>query len=201
MPLRWRLSKAASFFSLSSASTCAACQALSTWALSLNGSSVTLFSAWGLSFARATNYGFLGERSAVLGALSRACLWTIILACFFVGGIYLWRKSRTGVHYLSLGTMAGAGASTVVDRIRVGGVVDYFLIHPPAALHAIVFNLPDVLIVTGASVLLFSLLMCNKKCGSGCQCQGEKTHCLGTDAKLWLEKPPIGPSTPNPPDV
>lgn len=75
---------------------------------------------------------------------------------FFVGGLTL--------------IMAG-GASNLIDRIMNNGQVVDFVVVRVGGLSTIVFNLADILIVTGAVILVFSAT----KCGLS-MAQGDGSH-------------------------
>ena len=76
-----------------------------------------------------------------------------------VAGMYVFQlknKGNTGLK-ISLGLLAGGGASNLFDRMKKGHVVDYFsFLTPFKKFNEIVFNLSDIAIFIGAFVIVFS---------------------------------------------
>lgn len=84
-------------------------------------------------------------------------LVAIIIVCL----LYFLRKSYHEQHWLYVFsfTLVLAGAvSNLIDRISFGFVIDYFDMQ-----YFTVFNLADVMIVTGALILVFSNIDLSKK--------------------------------------
>lgn len=66
--------------------------------------------------------------------------------------IYLYRKNLL-VQILGLSLMIGGATSNLIDRVKLGHVIDY--INFP---YFSIFNLADVMIVVGACILIFIFL-------------------------------------------
>jgi len=79
----------------------------------------------------------------------------IVLACT-IAGVVLVRmvRSRRMLLNVARGTVVGGVVSNVVDRVGLGAVVDYLVVHTGAQVR-FVFNLADVAIIGGA-LLLFA---------------------------------------------
>ncbi len=82
-------------------------------------------------------------------------LFAIVAVVVVVGIIVFYRylPPRQGLLRLSLGLQLGGALGNLLDRVRLGSVVDFidFKIWP-------VFNLADMAIVAGVSILAFVLL-------------------------------------------
>ena len=94
----------------------------------------------------------------VFGAVLPAAdsrLIVIVLACT-IASVVLVRmmRSRRMLLNVARGAVVGGAVSNIVDRARVGAVVDYLVVHTGAQVR-FVFNLADVAIITGA-LLLFA---------------------------------------------
>ena len=88
---------------------------------------------------------------------------TSVVSVFLL--IYLWRKRRAGhgIFLTSITLIVSGGIGNLIDRIRLGYVVDYldFRFFP-------VFNLADICVVTGSLLMLLYLFWIEpKQNGSG----------------------------------
>ncbi len=83
----------------------------------------------------------------------------LAIACF--AAFVVWRRTRKNLDCVFLGVSLGAATSTLVDLLRLGAVVDYWLLHVPSLGFAVAFNLPDILI-SMATLLLAFRLSCKK---------------------------------------
>jgi len=96
---------------------------------------------------------------------SRQGQW--ILASFAVlavcaMAIWLARGATTRLVATSLGLIMGGAASNAVDRISLGGVADFFLLHA-FGFYWYVFNIADVAIVAGVIGLVYDSLVASRK--------------------------------------
>jgi signal peptidase II len=96
---------------------------------------------------------------------SRQGQW--ILASFAVlavcaMAIWLARGVTTRLVATSLGLIMGGAASNAVDRISLGGVADFFLLHA-FGFYWYVFNIADVAIVAGVIGLVYDSLVASRK--------------------------------------
>jgi signal peptidase II len=123
------------------------------WALASlpNGREVTIIPDW-LWFRLTTNsgasLGLLAGNNMVLAGVSLLIVVAVI--------ILLFRGSAGGqIGAAALGAVAGGATSNLVDRIRLGGVVDFIEVH----LWPTDFNLADAAIRSGLVLLLLALLV------------------------------------------
>ena len=85
--------------------------------------------------------------------------WQMVLSAFAVAasvGMWVW-MARLGASRLmagSLGLIIGGALGNAVDRIRIGGVADFFSLHA-FGFYWYVFNIADVAIVAGVIGLLY----------------------------------------------
>lgn len=85
--------------------------------------------------------------------------WALaVLALVIVGMLmhWLWREPR-GRMVLAVGLICGGAVGNVIDRIRIGAVVDFLDFHA-AGWHWPAFNLADSAITIGVAVLLLDSL-------------------------------------------
>jgi lipoprotein signal peptidase len=101
-----------------------------------------------LGFNEGVAFGMFADwfsgRPTTLAALT----FGLILAL----GVWLWR-TRQWSYALGLGALMGGGLSNVIDRLRIGAVVDFIDFHA-WGYHWPAFNLADAAIVCGVAVLL-----------------------------------------------
>jgi signal peptidase II len=92
--------------------------------------------------------GLLSGNNLLLAGVSLLIVLAVIIVLFrgSAGG-------RLGV--VALGAIAGGAASNLVDRIRLGGVIDFIEVH----LWPTDFNLADAAIRVGLLLLLLALLL------------------------------------------
>jgi len=108
-----------------------------------------------LSFTRRTNTGgafsVLQDCPGALAAVSAVVLLVLLLIGPRVAG------PRPAAH-VALGLIAGGAAGNLLDRLRLGHVVDFIDFHfwP-------VFNVADIGITVGAGLLLLSVLLAEKR--------------------------------------
>ncbi len=89
---------------------------------------------------------------------------TLVVTGFFAA--WLWRAQGRATA-AGLGLIIGAALANALDRFVYGAVADFFHFHTPISLGPLsnyVFNLADVAIVAGVSLLLYdSLLLGDRK--------------------------------------
>jgi signal peptidase II len=83
-------------------------------------------------------------------------------------GFYRYLPPNQGWLRVSLGLQLGGALGNLLDRIRLGSVVDFIDFRPWPA----VFNLADTAIVVGVAILAFYLLFINQEDESAAQQQG-----------------------------
>jgi signal peptidase II len=94
--------------------------------------------------------------------------WQLTLAMFsVVVSIIMWiwlaRDDTSRLLAMGLGLIVGGALGNAVDRIRLGGVADYFLPHAFGIDWPNVFNIADVAIVAGVACLLYESLVPSRK--------------------------------------
>jgi signal peptidase II len=74
-------------------------------------------------------------------------------------GMWLWLNRSKGGRLMavSLGLIIGGAIGNAIDRLRLGGVADFFSLHA-AGFHWYVFNIADIAIVAGVAALLYESL-------------------------------------------
>ncbi len=90
-------------------------------------------------------FGLLAGLSPFITAIAAL---TLVFLLFYNRG----RQIRTRAAGAGVAAMAGGAAGNLIDRVRLGYVVDYLDVHVWP-----VFNLADVAIVLGAAVLIVAL--------------------------------------------
>lgn len=88
---------------------------------------------------------------AAFGVAASAALW-----------VWLARAATGRLMSVSLGLIIGGALGNVVDRVRLGGVADFFSLHANG-FYWYVFNIADVAIVAGVIGLLYDSLVSSRK--------------------------------------
>ena len=117
----------------------------------LNGSGYTLGLGFHLTYIRNTGaaFGILQGRTMALGVLS-----AVVAAALLV---YLWRNSKAlpQIHYWALTLILGGAIGNMIDRFRLGYVIDFIHFYLPNFNYP-VFNFADSYVVVGAGLLILS---------------------------------------------
>ena len=112
------------------------------------GLPITPFFTVRLGFNEGVSFGMFADwfsgRPLVLAAITTGI--TVLLA------VWLWR-TRKPPQALALGAILGGALSNVVDRLRIGAVVDYLDFHAWGH-HWPAFNFADAAIVCGVAILV-----------------------------------------------
>ena len=106
------------------------------------------------------SYSLLRARSET----ERFGLLVLTLAATVFLGVWLWR-SNTKIVALGLGLIVGGALGNACDRLAYGFVADFYHFHL-GSFSWYVFNLADVAIVAGVTLLLYDLLFLARKAGS-----------------------------------
>jgi lipoprotein signal peptidase len=92
------------------------------------------------------NRGLLGGLVPYESGLVSFAIWSVLgVMGSFAFGLYF-KHARARIDWMLLGFVVGAGAATIVDRLCLGGVSDYFLLRILTAKPALAFNLPDLVL-------------------------------------------------------
>ena len=117
----------------------------------LNGPGYTLGLGFHLTYIRNSGaaFGILQGRTMALGVLS-----AVVAAALLV---YLWRNSKTlpQIHYWALTLILGGAIGNMIDRFRLGYVIDFIHFYLPNFNYP-VFNFADSYVVVGAGLLILS---------------------------------------------
>jgi signal peptidase II len=92
--------------------------------------------------------------------------WQVGLAVFAaVASLALWmwiaRGNNTRLTAAALGLVIGGALGNGIDRIRIGGVADFFSLHA-FGFYWYVFNIADVAIVAGVALLLYDSFIASR---------------------------------------
>jgi signal peptidase II len=105
---------------------------------------ISIVDGW-LSFSYTLNHG------AAFGAFAGDDLLFVLTAVVIVCAILvsvIWFPARRALTLCSLGLQLGGAAGNLIDRVRLGYVVDFIYVR-----HFPVFNIADAAIVSGACLL------------------------------------------------
>lgn len=114
------------------------------------------------------NFTFVPNRGVSMGffhADTDTARWllvgmTVLISCFVA--IWMWReKARDDV--LALGLVLGGAVGNIVDRARLGYVIDYVDLHIGEWRPFLVFNIADAAITIGVLILLARALLLRDK--------------------------------------
>jgi signal peptidase II len=91
----------------------------------------------------------------------------LLLAAFGVAAtfaLWVWLSRGAGNRLMavSLGLIMGGALGNAIDRVRLGGVADFFSLHA-FGFYWYVFNIADVAIVAGVFGLLYDSLLASRK--------------------------------------
>tara|TARA_R110002020_G_scaffold72522_1_gene186573 strand:- start:51 stop:551 length:501 start_codon:yes stop_codon:yes gene_type:complete len=104
-----------------------------------------------LALFHARNTGIAFSMFADLGDVGLSLLAAAVLVVVLV----MWWKTPAGrrLTHFGLAIVVGGAIGNLIDRVRLGYVVDYVYFHTPAFDFA-VFNLADAFITVGAAIIL-----------------------------------------------
>lgn len=105
---------------------------------------------------------YVENRGAAFGILQGATAFFIVLTAVISAGIlyYLCFKvpKEDRVLKMSLSLIFAGAVGNLIDRVRLGYVVDFFYFHIKDLFHWPVFNVADSIVVIGVIILLWNLL-------------------------------------------
>lgn len=106
----------------------------------------------GISYSLFDQAGAAGQYMlAAFAACASLALW-----------VWLARGAHTKVSAASLALIVGGALGNALDRVRLGGVADFFSLHA-FGYYWYVFNIADVAIVAGVAGLLYDSLLKNRR--------------------------------------
>jgi signal peptidase II len=93
--------------------------------------------------------------------------WQLTLAAFSIlASSIMWgwlsRPDTTRLMATGLALIVGGALGNAVDRVRLGGVADYFLPHAFGVDWPNIFNIADVAIVAGVAALLYDTVVASR---------------------------------------
>jgi len=98
----------------------------------------------GISYSLFNQESMLGQYLlAAFAAFASICLW-----------LWLNRSGAGKTMAIGLALIIGGAIGNAIDRLRLGGVADFFSLHA-FGFHWYVFNIADVAIVAGVAALLY----------------------------------------------
>jgi signal peptidase II len=102
-----------------------------------------------------------GAALGILGALPDELRLPLVLsmtalALLVVLPVLAAQVERRGVRDAAVALILSGALGNLVDRLRTGHVVDFITLNPALAAHAPVFNLADVSLIAGATLLLLN---------------------------------------------
>lgn len=106
----------------------------------------------GISYSLFDQESYAGQLMlAAFGAVATLALW-----------IWLARAGANRLMAISLGLIMGGAIGNAIDRLRLGGVADFFSLHA-FGYYWYVFNIADVAIVAGVAGLLYDSFLASRK--------------------------------------
>lgn len=118
--------------------------------------SFTPFSNLVLAWNRGISFGLFNTD----GALGSWIFSGIAIAIVAILGVWLWRVRRPDLA-ISIGMIMGGALGNVIDRLRLGAVVDFLDLHI-SGFHWPAFNLADSFITIGALYLIIESFFAGK---------------------------------------
>jgi len=109
------------------------------------------------------NLTYVRNTGAAWGMLSGLNSWLVLLSIIILGFLIFFRRaflSDTVMHQVAAGLMLSGIIGNLIDRIRLGYVVDFLDFHPGFDFPS--FNVADASICTGVGLYLLSQLIANR---------------------------------------
>jgi signal peptidase II len=109
------------------------------------------------------NLNHVRNTGAVFGVFQSQNEWLVafsILALVLIAVFYRWLVDQRGVHRLAVGCMLGGIVGNLIDRIKLGWVVDFLDFHSRSLQwHWPSFNIADSAICLGVAIYLISAFL------------------------------------------
>ena len=118
---------------------------------------------WTIKITDFFNFRWVENNGVSLGLLSASSFWGRWLLVLLTGAIavfvsfWLWRE-RKRIDSVALAMVLGGALGNILDRIRLGYVVDYADLHFGEFRPFLVFNVADAAITIGVSLLVLRAL-------------------------------------------
>jgi signal peptidase II len=96
------------------------------------------------------------------GAAADALLFSLAAALIVAGLVYWLRRVTSALLAVAIGLIIGGAVGNVVDRIRLGAVVDFLDFHI-GSWHWPAFNLADSAICVGVAAMLLDGLLLHRE--------------------------------------
>ena len=126
-----------------------------------DGERLTSFFSLVLVYNRGVSFG-LFNAGAGSGAAANALLFSLAAALIVAGLVYWLRRVTSPLLAVAIGLIIGGAIGNVVDRIRLGAVVDFLDFHI-GSWHWPAFNLADSAICIGVAAMLFDGLLLHRE--------------------------------------
>ena len=105
-----------------------------------------------LAFNRGVSFGLFGNDAAIMPYILSAVAFAIVIA------LLVWLRGQDQmINAVAVGLVIGGAIGNVIDRLRIGMVVDFLDFHL-AGWHWPAFNVADTAIFLGVGVLMFASL-------------------------------------------
>jgi signal peptidase II len=124
-----------------------------------DGTRVAPFFNLVLTFNRGVSFGLF---NAVGGSRRDALIFSLVAAAIVVGLIWWLSRAATPLLAVAIGLIVGGAVGNVVDRIRLGAVVDFLDFHL-GYWHWPAFNLADSAICLGVAAMLLDGLLLQRQ--------------------------------------
>jgi signal peptidase II len=102
--------------------------------------------------------------SILQGKRAFLILFTALMLAALMGYILLKRKSESRTVLMGLSLVVGGGLGNLIDRVRLGYVVDYLEFKPVSFP---VFNIADISVCTGCGLLLLHFVIAELRARGG----------------------------------
>lgn len=126
-----------------------------------DGERITSFFNLVLVYNRGVSFG-LFNAGAGSGVGLNALVFSLVAAAVVVGLVYWLRRASSPLLAIAIGLIIGGAVGNVVDRIRLGAVVDFLDFHI-ALWHWPAFNLADSAICVGVAAMLLDGLLLHRE--------------------------------------
>jgi signal peptidase II len=123
-----------------------------------DGTRVTPFFNLVLTYNRGVSFGLFNTAGGVFHAL----LFALVAAVIAAGLVWWLARAATPLLAVAIGLIVGGAVGNIIDRIRLGGVVDFLDFHM-GSWHWPAFNIADSAICLGVAAMLLDGLLMQQK--------------------------------------